>query len=124
MRRADPTQSRPYAGWATAWKLAMLNRLRWQFSLIYLLAAIALMALIGGGAYRLLDYYFQSSTDLALRYRVALEFEKLGVTPPAELQAASLEWQASRNQIAPTSTPTKAAHDENEEEDETEKQED
>ena len=102
----------------------MLNRLRWQFSLIYLLAAIALMALIGGGAYRLLDYYFQSSTDLALRYRVALEFEKLGVTLPAELQAASLEWQTSRNQIAPTPIPTTVAHEEEEEEEENEKQAD
>jgi signal transduction histidine kinase len=71
----------------------MLSRLRWKLSLIYLLAAIALMVLIGGSAYRLLTYYFQSSTDLALSYRMTQEIQKLGIQPSAELENASLEWE-------------------------------
>ena len=50
----------------------MLRRLRWQFSLLYVLAAVMLIALIGGGSYSLLRYYFETSTDLALQYKVAL----------------------------------------------------
>lgn len=73
----------------------MLSRLRGQLTVIYMLAAIALIILIGGSAYRLLAYYFISSTDLALSYRVALQIEQLGVQPSTELREASLEWESN-----------------------------
>jgi signal transduction histidine kinase len=81
----------------------MLKRLRWQLSLLYTLAALALIVLIGGGAYRLLAYYFQYSTDLALQYKVVLEYTKLGVMTPSELEQAGVEWLASRNHAASAS---------------------
>jgi len=83
----------------------MLRRLRWQFSLLYVLAAAMLIALIGGGSYSLLLYYFESSTDLALQYKVALEFVRSGQSIPPDLQAADQAWQVSRR--LPTPTPTK-----------------
>ena len=46
----------------------MLNRLRWQLTLFYFLAAFALVALLAGGSYTLLRFYLESSTDLALHY--------------------------------------------------------
>ena len=82
----------------------MLKRLRWQLSSLYTLAALTLIVLIGGGAYWLLAYYFQSSTDLALRYKVALEYNRLGVSKPFELEQAGEDWLASRNRTTPAST--------------------
>jgi signal transduction histidine kinase len=81
----------------------MLRNLRWQLSLIYVLAAAALIALIGGGAYGLLSYYFESSTDLALQYKVAQEYLKVGQPVPPDLQTADQAFQTSRK--LPTATP-------------------
>jgi signal transduction histidine kinase len=81
----------------------MLRKLRWQLSLLYVLAAAVLIALIGGGAYGLLTYYFEASTDLALQYKVALEYTKNGQPVPPDLQTADQAWQTSRK--LPTTTP-------------------
>jgi signal transduction histidine kinase len=86
----------------------MLKKLRWRLSALYLLAAAALVALIGGGAYGLLSYYFKSSTDLALQYKVALEFSRAGQSIPDDLQAVDRNWQTSRGPSlsSPTSIPS------------------
>ena len=81
----------------------MLKRLHWQLSLLYILVAAGLITLISVGAYRLLAYYFQESTDLALQYKVALEFTRSGLPVPADLADAGQTWQARR--AAPTATP-------------------
>ena len=81
----------------------MLRNLRWHLSMLYVLAAAALILLIGGGAYGLLSYYFESSTDLALQYKVALEYAKVGQPVPADLQAVDQAWQTSHT--IPTGTP-------------------
>lgn len=91
----------------------MLSRLRGQLTAIYMLAAIALIVIIGGSAYRLLAYYFVSSTDLALSYRVALQIEQLGIQPSYELETASLEWESNhRPGGAPAESWEDGEHDE------------
>jgi len=86
----------------------MLRNLRWQLSILYVLAAAALITLIGGGAYGLLSYYFQSSTDLALQYKVALEFARVRQPIPADLQAVDQAWQTSRTSPLPTASSIKS----------------
>jgi len=98
----------------------MLRNLRWQLSVLYVLAATALITLIGGGAYGLLSYYFESSTDLALQYKVALEYARVGQPVPLDLQAVDQAWQTSRTSPVPTYPIVKSddAKEENHEESE------
>ncbi|MFN4294637.1 MAG: sensor histidine kinase [Thermoflexales bacterium] len=70
----------------------LLQRLRLQLTLTYAAAALAFIALLGGLSYGLLNFYFQTITDLALRSRMAMEFIQLGQPLPEELQRANLEW--------------------------------
>jgi signal transduction histidine kinase len=79
----------------------VLRRLRWQLTALYLLAAVALIALVGGGAYYILALYFERTTDLALQNRMALEFRRLHVQPPQELLDAEQQWYLSRGQPTP-----------------------
>jgi signal transduction histidine kinase len=62
---------------------------------LYMLAAVALIALIGAGTYVLVDRYFGTTTDLALHHRMAEQFQQLGAQMPAELAAAEREWYGS-----------------------------
>lgn len=70
----------------------MLKRLRWQLSLLYLLAAIGLVVLIGSGSYSLILHYFQNTNDLAMQYRMASEFEQLGLPLTVQLATARQTW--------------------------------
>ena len=70
----------------------MLKSLRWQLTLLYLLAAMSLATLVGGGAYWLIRHYFQVTTDLALQYKMAGEFRRYGIDLPTELTAAEQIW--------------------------------
>ncbi|MFN2280338.1 MAG: sensor histidine kinase [Anaerolineales bacterium] len=81
----------------------MLRRLRWQLSFLYVLAAAALISLIGGGAYSLLSYYFKSSTDLALQYKVAQDLTRNGQPLPYDLGKAQESWESSH--LIPTAPP-------------------
>lgn len=83
----------------------VLRRLRWQLTALYLLAAVALIALVGGGAYAILALYFQRTTDLALQNRMALEFRRLRVQPPQELLDAEQQWYVNRGQPTPRPFP-------------------
>ncbi len=100
----------------------MLNRLRWQLILLYLLVALGLIALVGLGSYALLRRYFQASTDLALQYKIATQFQIYGIPMPLELARAELDWQGqyARLSPAPTHTPTPASQHSNGEEDDNE----
>ena len=86
----------------------MLNRLRWQLTLLYLLVALGLIALVGLGSYALLRRYFQANTDLALQYKIATQFQLYGIPLPLELARAERDWQVqyARPIPAPTRTPT------------------
>jgi len=90
----------------------MLRRLRFQLSSLYLLAAIGLVLLIGGGSYLLLRYYLQETTDLALEYKMALQFHKYGLALPEELHRAERTWLENNARLArgasalPTALPS------------------
>jgi signal transduction histidine kinase len=71
----------------------LFGHVRFQLTLLYTLAALALIVVMGAGAYRLLSNYFQTSTDLALEYRMAQEFRRAGVALTSELLAAERDWQ-------------------------------
>jgi signal transduction histidine kinase len=73
----------------------MLNRLRWQLTLLYLLVAAGLVILIGGGSYALVLNYFRSSTDLALAYKMAGLFETYNLPLPPELAQAKNNWNVN-----------------------------
>ncbi len=70
----------------------MLRRLRWQLTLLYLLAALGLVGLVGGGSYTLIRVYFDESTDLALEYKMATLFQLYQLPVPADLIAAENTW--------------------------------
>ncbi len=57
----------------------MFRRLRLRLTLLYLLAAMFLTALINGGVYALLQYSFQAAADQALERKVALGAQTLGL---------------------------------------------
>jgi signal transduction histidine kinase len=71
----------------------MLNRLRLRLTLLYLLAAVSLVALVGVSSYSLLYYYFMTSNDSALRYKMATTFSAIGVKPPADLVESQLSYE-------------------------------
>jgi signal transduction histidine kinase len=87
----------------------MFNGLRLRLTLLYLLAALALIVLIGGGAYWLVGSYFRTTTDLALLHRMAHVFMRLGARPPPELAAADLAWYTNRGQLLPNQPPIAAS---------------
>ena len=62
----------------------MLKGLRWRLTLLFLLAGLGLIVVISLGAYTLVSYYFQSTTDQALQRKVALGLGTLGYLLPAE----------------------------------------
>lgn len=89
----------------------MLRRLRIQLTLIYMLAGILLEIAMGGGLYWRLDSYFQSTTDLALKYRLAQELRVLRAPVTPALEEAEQEWMdnlnsgiLNKNQISGTQT--------------------
>lgn len=82
----------------------MLNRLRWQLTFVYLLAAVSLVGLVSFGAYSLLRYYFERETDLALQYKMAVAYQQYGLALPVELAQAERQWQAGKN--TPLAPPT------------------
>lgn len=76
----------------------MFRRLRLRLTALYFLVGIALIALVGGSAYGLLRYYFQSATDLAIHHKLVLTFQQFGLPVPADLAAADTAWYSSRDQ--------------------------
>lgn len=84
----------------------MFRGLRLRLTLLYILAALALITLVGGGTYWLIDYYFQTTTDLGLQHKMAHEFRLLGAPVPPELAAADLDWYANRAFLLPSPKPS------------------
>jgi signal transduction histidine kinase len=90
----------------------VFSGLRLRLTLLYLTAALGLILLVGGGTYLVLDSYFQRTTDLALRYRMAQEFVRRAAPVPPELAAADRDWYANRaRQFSATPSPAPARHD-------------
>ncbi|WP_298407068.1 ATP-binding protein [uncultured Chloroflexus sp.] len=76
----------------------MLKPLRWQFTLLYALTAVAIIALVGSGAYVLVARYFERITDLALQHKMAHEFHSLNAPLPSTLVFADTDWSMLRNE--------------------------
>ncbi|KAB8145815.1 HAMP domain-containing histidine kinase [Chloroflexia bacterium SDU3-3] len=53
----------------------MLNGLRWRLTALYACAALALLLLLGGGAYSMLASYFQRMTDTALQIKLVQQLQ-------------------------------------------------
>jgi signal transduction histidine kinase/uncharacterized membrane protein YkoI len=75
--------------------------LRLRLTLLYALAAVALLAMMAGGSYLMLVRYFERITDLALEHTMAHEFHLLAAPLPAELLAADRDWSIVRAQAEP-----------------------
>lgn len=82
------------------------RKLRLRLTGLYFAAMVGFLVLIGSVSYGLINFYFQSSTDLALRYKMAYEHQLLGLPIPADLQSANQEWDRLRGQ---SPTPGAAA---------------
>jgi signal transduction histidine kinase len=82
----------------------MFRGLRLRLTLLYLLVALAFTALMMFGTHQLVARYFQATTDLALRYRMAQEFTLLGVPLPSELKLAIETWSQRRASPTPLQT--------------------
>jgi len=96
----------------------MLKRLRFRLTLVYLLASLGLVTVLGAGTYGLLTVYFQQSTDHALLYKMAIEFQTLGIILPSELEVAEQSWSQKNDHLAATFTPSGGSGSTSEEESE------
>jgi signal transduction histidine kinase len=77
----------------------LLNRVRISLTLLYLVAGVALVALVGGSAYGLLRYYFESSTDLALHHELADQLRMLNVAVPRDVAEADANYQSEHDPV-------------------------
>jgi signal transduction histidine kinase len=75
----------------------MLRRLRIELTVIYMLAGILLMVILGAGLYWRLTNYFQTTTDLALKFRLAQELRLLSAPISPDLEKAERDWEDSLN---------------------------
>ena len=80
----------------------MFKGLHVRLTLLYLLAALALIVLVAAGTYWLIGSYFQTTIDLALQHTMSTEFQQLAVQPSPELVAADSAWYTRRGQVLPT----------------------
>lgn len=78
----------------------MFSGLRIRLTLLYAVAALALLALLGGGGYVVLVRYFERITDLALAHKMAHEFHLLNAPLPPTLAEADRDWSIVRTQAA------------------------
>lgn len=77
----------------------MLRGLRLRLTLLYTLAALILVGLIGGGAYVIVARYFQLITDLALQHKMVHEFHALAAPIPPRLAPADRDWSIVRKEL-------------------------
>ncbi|HMQ35831.1 MAG TPA: histidine kinase dimerization/phospho-acceptor domain-containing protein, partial [Chloroflexaceae bacterium] len=77
----------------------MFRGLRLRLTLLYALAALALVSLVGGGGYLVVARYFRDVTDLALQHKMAHEFHALAAPIPAELAPADRDWSLVRGEV-------------------------
>ena len=80
-----------------------LAPLRVRLTALYFAAMAGLLFALGIITYVSITLYFQSTTDLALRQKVAIELQYLGLNLPSELQLANQEWTRHRGDQPPDS---------------------
>lgn len=86
-----------------------LNGLRLRLTLLYTLAALALVVLVGVGAYAVVANYFRTITDLALQHKMAHEFHALAAPIPPELSPADRDWSIVRSDLPLLGRPAPGA---------------
>jgi signal transduction histidine kinase len=96
----------------------VLSRLRTRLTLLYILAALALISLLTFATYQVVRLEFQASNDLALRYRLAQQLQWQGFPLPDELASVGVEWQQRGGVIVEGGAAVEAPHEESEEENE------
>ena len=75
--------------------------LRARLTALYFAAMAGLLVVLGVITYASISLYFQSTTDLALRYKMAIQQQYLGLALPSELQLANQEWTRQRGASPP-----------------------
>jgi signal transduction histidine kinase len=78
----------------------MLHGVRVRLTVTYAVAALFVTVLMGFGSYVLLEHYFESNTDEALKFRMAEEFQTTFGSLPAELARAKSAWEADHEDEA------------------------
>jgi signal transduction histidine kinase len=73
---------------------ALLSALRLRLTLLYLLVGLVLVAAVGGSTYGMLRFYFDATTDLALRHELARQLRLGNLPVPADIAAADLLWSS------------------------------
>lgn len=81
----------------------MFRGLRLGMTALYMVAALALITLVGAGTYRLIDSYLSGGTDLALQHVLAQDLTVLGLPVSSEIAAADRDWYSSRGHSVPAS---------------------
>jgi signal transduction histidine kinase len=98
----------------------VLSRLRTRLTLLYSLAALALISLLTFATYQVVRLEFQASNDLALRYRLAQQLQWQGFPLPDELAGVGADWHARGGEIVEGGAAVEPPHEESEEENEEE----
>ncbi len=94
-----------------------LARLRLRLTALYVAATAGFLVAAGAIAYGLIGFYFQSSTDLALRVRLAFEYRRLGLAAPADLASAGQEWAQQRGRVPEERASETDDHDDDSDDD-------
>lgn len=92
----------------------MFSGLRIRLTLLYATVALALLVLVGAGTYVLLNRYFETTTDLALQFRLAQELRQRNLLLPDTLAAAEQVWYRTRSSERPTAARQEHEEDEHE----------
>jgi signal transduction histidine kinase len=82
----------------------MLKKLRLRLTLLYLFSAIALALVVAGGTYSLVNYYFQTTNDQALKVKMGLQFASLNIPLPVDLYDAVRQAGLVITKAPPTAT--------------------
>jgi signal transduction histidine kinase len=82
----------------------MLKKLRLRLTLLYLFSAIALALVVAGGTYSLVNYYFQTTNDQALKVKMGLQFASLNIPLPVDLYDAVRQAGLVITKATPTAT--------------------
>jgi signal transduction histidine kinase len=98
----------------------VFSHLRRRLTLLYILAALALISLLMLVTYQVVRLEFQASNDLALRYRLAQQLQWQGFPLPEDLAEIGVEWQQRGGVMVEGGAAVSAPHEESEEENEEE----
>ena len=98
----------------------MFSHLRLRLTLLYFLAALALITLLTLATYQVVRLEFQASNDLSLRYRLAQQLQWQGFPLPPDLAEVGVQWQERGGVMVEGGAAVGAPHEESEEENERE----